>query len=150
VKALPDPNNPDPMAKDSQAPDGAAAAPDPAADQQPTDDSRQWAGDPYDDGDEPAPDDPSVTARFATPDGEEAWLQRAQDGTLTGWLRDPSGQVYRYADADAWAVDVDDAGMTAAAGGDTATDPGTVPADQAPPVAQNGNAADTMPPGMQK
>ncbi|MFE2723912.1 hypothetical protein [Kitasatospora sp. NPDC059327] len=97
----------------------APAGQDPAAaempkSQTPADDARQWAGDPYDEGDEPQPDDPSITARFSDPAGEEAWLERAPDGTLTGWLRDPSGQVYRYSDPDAWAVDVDDAGLSPA------------------------------------
>ncbi|MER8103283.1 hypothetical protein [Kitasatospora sp. NPDC094016] len=85
--------------------------------QEPADDGRQWAGDPYDEGDETLPDDPAVAARFSAPGGEEAWLERIADGTLIGWLRDPSGQVYRYSDADAWAVDVDDAGMAPSGGG---------------------------------
>ncbi|MFD7829419.1 hypothetical protein [Streptomyces sp. MJM8645] len=104
-----------------QQPTGQQPAGQGPEDQEPADDGRQWAGDPYDDGDETLPDDPAVTARFSAPGGEEAWLERAADGTLTGWLRDPSGQVYRYSDADAWAVDVDDAGMTPSGGG-TQTD----------------------------
>ncbi|MGA5822249.1 hypothetical protein ACPC54_30820 [Kitasatospora sp. NPDC094028] len=106
---------------DSPVPSGQQPTGQAPEGQEPADDGRQWAGDPYDEGDETLPDDPAVTARFSAPGGEEAWLERAADGTLTGWLRDPSGQVYRYSDADAWAVDVDDAGMTAS-GGSTPTD----------------------------
>ncbi len=104
-----------------------AAAADPNAGQppMPTDDSRPWAGDLYDEGDETLPDDPSVTDHFSDPNGEEAWLEKAPDGTLTGWVRDATGQVYRYSDADAWATDVDDAGMTPSGGGAPA--PGDMP-----------------------
>ncbi|MFJ3793447.1 hypothetical protein [Kitasatospora sp. NPDC090091] len=111
MKSLPPQQGGSPLPR---ADDAAAAPPTPEA--APPDDGRRWAGDPYDEGDEVLPDDPSVTARFSAQDGEEAWLERSQDGTLTGWLRDPSGQVYRYSDPDAWAVDVDDAGMAPAGG----------------------------------
>ncbi|MFK0295641.1 hypothetical protein ACIQU6_34955 [Streptomyces sp. NPDC090442] len=73
------------------------------------DDARPWAGDAYDEGDETDPTD--AFARFAGQDGEEAWLDRASDGTLTGWVRDATGQVWRYSDDRAWALDVDGAQM---------------------------------------
>jgi hypothetical protein len=115
------------MSLDGQQPPQEAppVPPDPHAN-----DARQWAGDPYDEGDETPPEDPSVTSRFSDPNGEEAWLERAQDGTLTGWVRDATGQVYRYSDADAWAIDVDDAGLTPSGGGggQPAPDPNADPA----------------------
>ncbi|MFF0698455.1 hypothetical protein ACFYU4_38195 [Streptomyces tendae] len=76
----------------------------------PADDARPWAGDMYDEGDETDPAD-SFSA-YTGSNGEQAWLDRAPDGTLTGWVRDGTGQVWRYTDPDAWAVDVDGAGMT--------------------------------------
>jgi len=93
---------------------------------------QEWAGDLYEDGDETDP--AGAYASFGDEGAAQAWLDRADDGTLTGWVRDPAGEVYRYSDADAWAVDVDQSpGMTrsdgppapapAAAPGDPATDP---------------------------
>lgn len=76
----------------------------------PVDDARPWAGDMYDEGDETDPAD-SFSA-YTGSNGEQAWLDRAPDGTLTGWVRDSTGQVWRYTDPDAWAVDVDGAHMT--------------------------------------
>ncbi|MEW1677821.1 hypothetical protein AB0O47_31985 [Streptomyces noursei] len=73
------------------------------------DDARPWAGDAYDDGDETDP--AHAYATFSGKDGEEAWLDRAPDGTLTGWVRDATGQVWRYVDDTAWALDVDGAQM---------------------------------------
>ncbi|MEU8540897.1 hypothetical protein AB0C52_13070 [Streptomyces sp. NPDC048717] len=73
-------------------------------------DARPWSGDPYDAGDETDPDD--AFAAYKGAGGEEAWLDQAPDGTLTGWVRDKSGQVWRYTDPNAWAIDVDDAPMT--------------------------------------
>lgn len=83
-------------------------------DVEPDDDmeGRQWSGDPYVEGDETDPS--QAFAVFTSPDGDEAWLDRAPDGTLTGWVRNAEGEVWRYTDVDAWAVDVDDAGMTRA------------------------------------
>ncbi|MFG3263433.1 hypothetical protein [Streptomyces bobili] len=76
----------------------------------PADDARPWAGDMYDEGDEPDPDDAWSAYRGSA--GEEAWLEASPDGTLTGWVRDGTGQVWRYTDPEAWAVDVDGAHMT--------------------------------------
>ncbi|MER6616279.1 hypothetical protein [Streptomyces xantholiticus] len=106
-----------------------APAPAPAP---PDDDSRPWAGDMYDEGDETQPD--SAFAAYTGSDGEQAWLDQAQDGTLTGWVRDSTGQVWRYTDADAWATDVDGAQMTRThgpEGGDSTMDP-AAPSGQAP------------------
>ena len=76
----------------------------------PDDDSRPWSGDMYDEGDET---DPSAAfAVYKGTGGAEAWLDQAPDGTLTGWVRDATGQVWRYTDPDVWAIDVDDAQMT--------------------------------------
>ncbi|MEV0487370.1 hypothetical protein AB0I69_43060 [Streptomyces sp. NPDC050508] len=103
VKNLPQPT--DPAANDPGAP------PPPQELQPPQeDDSRPWAGDVYDEGDETDPT--QAYASFAGPSGEQAWLDKAEDGTLTGWVRDETGQVWRYADPEAWAIDVDDAGMS--------------------------------------
>ncbi|WP_030777627.1 hypothetical protein [Streptomyces sp. NRRL S-920] len=74
------------------------------------DDARPWSGDMYDEGDETEPAD--AFAAYNGGDGEEAWLDQAPDGTLTGWVRDATGQVWRYTDPDVWAIDVDDAQMT--------------------------------------
>ncbi|MEU0857400.1 hypothetical protein ABZ352_18450 [Streptomyces griseofuscus] len=106
VKALPPPA--DPAAADP----AAAPPPDPQPPQQ--DDARPWAGDLYDEGDETDP--AQAYAAFSGPHGEQAWLDKAEDGTLTGWVRDDTGQVWRYSDVDAWAIDVDDAGMTETGG----------------------------------
>lgn len=71
--------------------------------------THEWAGDAYEEGD---PTDPAEAfTSFTGQSGEQAWLDRTDDGTLTGWVRDADGTVYRYSDADAWAIDVDDAGM---------------------------------------
>ncbi|MFF7169666.1 hypothetical protein [Streptomyces pseudovenezuelae] len=94
----------------------------------PADDARPWAGDMYDEGDETDPAD-SFSA-YTGSNGEQAWLDRAPDGTLTGWVRDGTGQVWRYTDPDAWAVDVDGAHMTRTHS--QADDPSAPPAD-APP-----------------
>ncbi|WP_031102323.1 hypothetical protein [Streptomyces sp. NRRL S-146] len=92
----------------------AAAAPleDESADPAPgpEDDARPWSGDMYDEGDETDPAD--AFAAYKGANGEEAWLDQAPDGTLTGWVRDPTGQVWKYVDPDVWAIDVDDAQMT--------------------------------------
>ena len=100
-----------PADQDAKADDEPAAEP-----QEPTDDARPWAGDMYDEGDESDP--AAAYSAFTGQNGEQAWLDKAPDGTLTGWVRDPAGQVWRYSDADAWAVDVDDAGMTRSHGGE--------------------------------
>ncbi|MFE3644855.1 hypothetical protein ACFXOM_28415 [Streptomyces sp. NPDC059169] len=105
-----------PMEEPAAEPPAAGAAP-PAEDEEPvdapeppSDDTRPWAGDMYDDGDETDPAD--AFSAYTGSNGEQAWLDRAPDGTLTGWVRDGTGQVWRYTDPDAWAVDVDGAHMT--------------------------------------
>ncbi|MFG2141843.1 hypothetical protein [Streptomyces sp. NPDC048650] len=75
----------------------------------PADDARPWSGDMYDEGDET--DSAAAFAAYKGANGEEAWLDQAPDGTLTGWVRDSTGQVWRYTDPDVWAIDVDDAQM---------------------------------------
>ncbi|MGG7574100.1 hypothetical protein [Streptomyces sirii] len=98
---------------DEEAPtDGATPADQATADPAPgpEDDSRPWSGDMYDEGDETDPS--GAFAAYQGADGEEAWLDQAPDGTLTGWVRDATGQVWRYTDPDVWAIDVDDAQMT--------------------------------------
>lgn len=92
------------------APPAAAPAPPPIR----SDDTPRWSGDLYQEGDETSPEESQWS--FTGANGEEAWLDRSSDGTITGWVRDPDGTVYRYTDPDAWAVDVDDAGMTRSAG----------------------------------
>ncbi|MER5482657.1 hypothetical protein ABT024_05485 [Streptomyces sp. NPDC002812] len=99
-----------PQADDPTAENAAGIPPEPQPPQQ--DDARPWAGDLYDEGDESDP--AQAYASFAGNEGEQAWLDKAGDGTLTGWIRDETGQVWRYSDPDAWAIDVDDAGMTQA------------------------------------
>jgi hypothetical protein len=81
----------------------------------------KWAGDLYEDGNETDPGQAFGSFRGAT--GEQAWLDKANDGVLTGWVRDADGSVWRYGDADAWAMDVDDAGMTPTSGPEAPTDP---------------------------
>ncbi|MFE1270646.1 hypothetical protein [Streptomyces sp. NPDC058758] len=151
VKALPQ--------EGSEAPEPDAGQPPAPAPQERTDDSRPWAGDPYDEGDETDPT--TAMFGFGGQNGEEAWLDKAPDGTLTGWVRDGTGQVWRYADPDAWAIDVDDAGMTQTHGPDGATappapggdeeqapgpsDPAAAPADEADPFAMEVTAADETP-----
>ncbi|MGW7090093.1 hypothetical protein ACWGH2_42290 [Streptomyces sp. NPDC054871] len=112
VKTLPQPDDP-------AVEEDPAAAPELEPPQE--DDARPWAGDVYDEGDETDP--AQAYAAFSGPAGEQAWLDKAEDGTLTGWVRDETGQVWRYSDPDAWAIDVDDAGM-AEAGGSRGADPG--------------------------
>ncbi|MEU1592784.1 hypothetical protein ABZ468_07960 [Streptomyces sp. NPDC005708] len=133
--AGPPPGATDPMADPSAAPDPNAADPtaDPGADPNtPTDDARPWSGDQYDQGDETDP--AQAFAAYTGSNGEQAWLDQAPDGTLTGWVRDATGQVYRYNDADSWAIDVDDAHMTRthSRGDDpTGADPSAPPSDPA-------------------
>ncbi|WP_411147383.1 hypothetical protein [Streptomyces sp. A30] len=99
---------PEPPAEGAEPPpDGEAPADVP---EPPADDGRPWAGDAYDEGDETDPAD--SWSAYTGSNGEQAWLDRAPDGTLTGWVRDGTGQVWRYTDPDAWAVDVDGAQMT--------------------------------------
>ncbi|MFB6525239.1 hypothetical protein [Streptomyces sp. NPDC056399] len=97
----PDEEQPD-RADEETPPDGGAP--------HPADDARPWSGDPYDEGDETDP--ATAFAAYKGAGGEEAWLDRAPDGTLTGWVRDETGQVWRYTDPSVWAIDVDDAPMT--------------------------------------
>ncbi|NML55166.1 hypothetical protein HHL19_35430 [Streptomyces sp. R302] len=104
----------------------------------PEDDSRPWGGDLYNEGDESDPD--NAFAGYSGSDGEQAWLDRATDGTLTGWVRDSTGQVWRYSDPDAWATDVDGAQMTRTHGPDSNQDPGAS-ADPAPQGADDGLGA---------
>lgn len=95
-----------PPADNRAIPEGASTeAPPPAPD-----DARPWSGDLYDEGDETDP--AAAFAAYKGAGGEEAWLNQAPDGTLTGWVRDATGQVWRYNDPDVWAIDVDDAQMT--------------------------------------
>ncbi|WP_143661270.1 hypothetical protein [Streptomyces pseudogriseolus] len=110
VKALP--QSDDPAAPYQDQGQGAGQPPELQPPHQ--DDARPWAGDAYDEGDETDP--AQAFASFAGDAGQEAWLDKAVDGTLTGWVRDETGQVWRYADPDAWAIDVDDAGMAQTGG----------------------------------
>lgn len=116
----------------TDAPEGEGVGEDPDAAPEPPDgDSRPWAGDMYDEGDETGPE--TAFAAYTGGDGEQAWLDQAPDGTLTGWVRDSTGQVWRYTDPDAWATDVDGAQMTRTHGpdgGDGTTDP-AAPSDPA-------------------
>lgn len=127
------------------APPVAGRAPNPAMLQRQQnvelDQGRPWSGDPYEEG--PVSDPEAAYARFGG-DGEdvEAWLDRGEDGTLIGWLRE-GGDLYRYSDAEAWALDVDGAQMqrtdALAPTGDPATmDPGVDPAAEADPFATPG------------
>ncbi|MFI5990275.1 hypothetical protein ACIBAC_00275 [Streptomyces sp. NPDC051362] len=92
--------------------DDAGGEPADGAPPQPEDDSRPWAGDEYNEGDETDPNGPQSWSAFTGSNGEQAWLDKGTDGTLTGWVRDATGQVWRYTDPDAWALDVDGAQMT--------------------------------------
>ncbi|MET9776153.1 hypothetical protein ABZ023_18165 [Streptomyces sp. NPDC006367] len=105
-----DPAAAEPPAEDTDTAQPPAGEPPAGMPEPPADDARPWAGDMYDEGDETDPED-SFSA-YAGSNGEQAWLDRALDGTLTGWVRDETGQVWRYTDPDAWAVDVDGAQMT--------------------------------------
>ncbi|MET9528106.1 hypothetical protein ABZX91_38255, partial [Streptomyces coeruleorubidus] len=98
-----------PQPGDPAAGDPAAPPPPPEIQPPHEDDARPWAGDVYDEGDETDP--AQAYASLSGPNGEQAWLDKAEDGTLTGWVRDETGQVWRYSDPDTWAIDVDDAGM---------------------------------------
>ncbi|RZU28319.1 hypothetical protein EV284_6485 [Streptomyces sp. BK022] len=133
------PAEPEPTpATDNPFADPGTEQPDPAADETsdggqepaeteaetppdaPADDARPWAGDEYSAGDESDPAD--AFSAYTGSNGEQAWLDRDTDGTLTGWVRDSTGQVWRYTDPDAWADDVDGAQMTqthSQANGDT-------------------------------
>lgn len=95
----------DPAVDAAAAPAGAPPV-DPNATPQ-----HEWAGDLVDDRNEVS-DPAGAFAHFAGQENEEAWLDKATDGTLTGWVRDADGSIYRYSDVDAWAVDVDDAQMS--------------------------------------
>ena len=63
---------------------------------------REWAGDPFVDGDPPTPLKPF--ASFTSPEGDETCLDSAgaEDGTPIGGLRDAEGEVCRYTDPAAW------------------------------------------------
>ncbi|MBV1940756.1 hypothetical protein KUF83_29935 [Streptomyces sp. BV286] len=133
LKNLPMPN--DPAAEDPAAP------PPPELQPPQEDDGRPWAGAVYDEGDETDP--AQAYAALSGPNGEQAWLDKAEDGTLTGWVRDETGQVWRYSDLDTWALDVDDAGMKETGGthgepageelDPVAGDPGAAPGQEAGP-----------------
>lgn len=79
------------------------------------DPGRPWSGDVYETG---APSDPEAAyARFHgqvdSPTGQvevDAWLDRAPDGTLIGWVTQ-DGLLWRYTDPEAWALDVDGADL---------------------------------------
>lgn len=137
----PDPNAPpDPSADPNADPnaDPTKDPKDPNADEQPEDQAdtihpHEWAGDVYEDGDETDPQD--AFASFQGQSGEQAWLDRADDGTITGWVRDADGTVLRYSDDNAWATDVDDAGMQQAHGPQGQPQPG-----QDDPMQQGGPA----------
>ncbi|MFI1532056.1 hypothetical protein [Streptomyces griseus] len=110
ASAPPEPE-PDAPAADESAPgQGDGAAQPEEAPQPPADDSRPWAGDRYDQGDETDPE--AALYGYTGTGDEQAWLDKDLDGTLTGWVRDGTGQVWRYTDVDAWAADVDGAQMT--------------------------------------
>ncbi|MEV8344559.1 hypothetical protein [Streptomyces niveus] len=116
-----------------------------AAPKQPDDDSRPWAGDEYGEGDETDPDGPDSWCAYAGSGGEQAWLDKAPDGTLTGWVRDGDGQVWRYTDPDAWSTDVDGAQMTQTHrnGEDRANAPGGA-TPSGPPQAGDRGVQDSM------
>lgn len=126
VKALPG----GPQAAPTAVPAGQA----PPAPDDPNADVQQWAGDLYEEGDETTPE--AAYASFTAPNGDTAWLDRSEDGTLTGWVRAGDGTVYRYSDPDAWALDVDGSQQmvkqsgpaTPADGMDPAADPNADPA----------------------
>src|SRR5690606_5935551 len=95
--------------------------------------TREWAGDEYTEGDEPDPLD-SFGALTGT-DGSEAWLERRDDGSLLGWVRDSrDDRVYRYTDPEAWAADVDGAQMARVPGVGDAPPAGGEPMEGEPPV----------------
>ncbi|MFD4794999.1 hypothetical protein [Streptomyces anulatus] len=106
----PDPSETDGPPDEIESGEDGAAAPPEQAPPPPADDSRPWAGDRYDEGDETEPDD--ALYGYTGVGDEQAWLDKDLDGALTGWVRDSTGQVWRYTDVDAWAADVDGAQMT--------------------------------------
>jgi hypothetical protein len=115
----------------------AADWPDPAAPEDAVDDTLdgdpnapKWAGDLYEEGDETDPVE--AFAAFTGDDGVTAWLDVAPDGTKTGWVKDGE-EVYRYSDPNAWALDVDGAGMARA--GELDTPEGEEPAEGEDPAA---------------
>ena len=130
---------------------------DPAEGQGAEETPTEWAGDLYDQGDESDP--AQAFAVFTGGAGLEGWLDRADDGTLTGWVRDPDGSVYRYSDVDAWAIDVRDAGMNRTdpglageepADGEGEEDPNADPAEEAPADGEDPLAeGDDTPPELQ-
>ncbi|MFD7763573.1 hypothetical protein [Streptomyces microflavus] len=139
MKTLPPPDDPNAV----EDPNAVPPEPEPPHE----DDSRPWAGDMYDEGDESDP--AQAYASFSGPAGEQAWLDKAQDGTLTGWVRDEAGQVWRYADPDAWAIDVDDAGMVQSGGtGDAPQDPEQPPAAPDQAAGTDPGAADPQAGGL--
>ncbi|MFI6142455.1 hypothetical protein ACIBCC_30215 [Streptomyces griseus] len=111
ASAPPEPEPDAPAADEPAAPgQGDGAAQPEEAPQPPADDSRPWAGDRYDQGDETDPE--AALYGYTGTGDEQAWLDKDLDGTLTGWVRDGTGKVWRYTDVDAWAADVDGAQMT--------------------------------------
>ncbi|MFJ4880054.1 hypothetical protein ACIP93_33270 [Streptomyces sp. NPDC088745] len=124
----------EPPAPDAPPEEGGAEEDPGAAPAPPEDDSRPWAGDEYNEGDETDPEGPESWCAYTGSAGEQAWLDQAPDGTLTGWVRDGDGQVWRYTDPDAWATDVDGAQMTQTHhNGEDRTAGQAAPGDAAPP-----------------
>ncbi|MFE2181357.1 hypothetical protein [Streptomyces sp. NPDC059455] len=119
-------------------PDGESGNEDPGEVPAQADDARPWAGDMYDEGDETDPED--AYCAYVGSAGEQAWLDRAPDGTLTGWVRDTTGQVWRYTSPDAWATDVDGAQMSRTHGPEGGDDT-TVPETASAPVQAEGRGA---------
>lgn len=105
--AMPTPGAP---AADPAAPAATPPKPTAAPVTDPLAGAHEWAGDQLDaQGQHSDPE--QAFALFKGPQGEWAWLDRSDTGVCVGWVSDSDGQVYRYDDVDAWAVDVDDAGM---------------------------------------
>lgn len=102
---------------------GPASVEEQQSDVQQAEQGREWAGEPYEGDDAPQGPDGAFSV-FSHPGGEVAWLDRAEDGTLTGWVQATDGTLYQYTDADAWAVDVDGAGMAMVEGQGPAGDAG--------------------------
>ncbi len=122
------------------APDDAAAA----AETDPQGEVKhEWAGDLYTGTDVTDPVNAYEVLEGA--DGTVAWLDKADDRTLTGWVRDTDGSVYRYSDADAWAIDVDHADMQVV--DDPANLAGDTPPDGAPADGEPVDAAGDAPAG---
>lgn len=106
------------------------------------DDGRKWAGDLYEEG---PVTDPGEAYGALSGDGDvEAWLDRNDDGTLTGWVRE-GDQVWRYSDPEAWALDVDGAQMQMVSQAPPV--PGEEPVDgeggELEPTEAEGNPAET-------